>query len=78
MPMTSSSNQLPSMGQHQLYHQINQQNASNNLENFSPKHYSNNGNGNTNNNSNNNGKVSSSSQVNNFMIQFLKNLIKFI
>jgi hypothetical protein len=62
MPMAMStnqttSNQLPSMGQHQVYHQMGQQqNASNNLDNFSPKHF------NSNNNISNN-KVSSSSQV---------------
>jgi hypothetical protein len=64
MPMAMStnqttSNQLPSMGQHQIYHQMGsqQQNASNNLENFSPKHF------NSNNNSSSNNKDSSSSQV---------------
>jgi hypothetical protein len=53
----TTSNQLPSMAQHQIYHQISQQQtATNNLENFSPKHFST-----TNNNSSSNNKVSSSS-----------------
>lgn len=62
MPMAmntnqSTSNQLPSLAQHQIYHQIGQQQtATNNLENFSPKHFSS-----TNNNSSSNNKVSSSS-----------------
>lgn len=58
----TSSNQLPSMDHHQIYHQMGQQTATNNLENFSPKHFNNNSSS-TNNNSNNN-KVTSSSQVN--------------
>lgn len=57
---TSSSNQLPSMGQHQIYHQMGQQTATNNLDNFSPKHFNNSSNTNSNNSNN---KVSSSSQV---------------
>lgn len=63
MPMAmntnqSTSNQLPSLGQHQIYHQMGQQQqtATNNLENFSPKHFST-----TNNSSSSNNKVSSSS-----------------
>jgi hypothetical protein len=73
MPMAmstnqTSSNQLPSMG-HQVYHQMGQQQqtASNNHENFSPKHFDSN---NTNNNSSNN-KVSSSSQVERMRIRDL-------
>jgi hypothetical protein len=56
MPMATS-NQLPSLAQHQIYHQMGQQQtATNNLENFSPKHFSS-----TNNSSSSNNKVSSSS-----------------
>lgn len=63
---TSPTNQLPSMSQHQIYHQMGQQTATNNLDNFSPKHFNNNNNNNnssTNDNNSNNNKVSSSSQV---------------
>lgn len=57
---TTSSNQLPSMGQHQIYHQMGQQTATNNLDNFSPKHFNNSS---STNNTSNNSKVTSSSQV---------------